>query len=282
MTQVSQTVTTERGNTVLSPTKDLSKSKGRRWCFTLNNYTEDEVSHLSHLFASKSILYIFGKEKGETRKTPHLQGYFESKNAIRFSTIKKWNPRFHLEKAKGSIKENCIYCSKENNFTTNINKFLWMDRTQLILDEEYINVKWKPFQQKLLDEISSKPNKRSIIWCYEETGNVGKSFLCKYIALKYQGVIIANGKANDINNQINTLMTSDSPEEPRIILLDIPRHNLDYINYGCIESIKNGCIYSGKYEGGKCLFRIPTVIIFANEEPNYSKWSKDRYDVRQI
>ncbi len=95
-------------------------------------------------------------------------------------------------------------------------------------------------------------------------------------------MILASGKANDVNNQINTLMTSDCPEEPRIVILDIPRHNLDYINYGCIESIKNGCIYSGKYEGGKCIFRIPHTIIFANEEPNYAKWSDDRYDVRHL
>lgn len=279
---LTQTDTGERGNTKLSPTEKQSTIKGRRWCFTLNNYTADEVTHLTQTFESKKIKYIFGKEKGETRKTPHLQGYFESKNAIRFTTIKKWNPRFHLEKAKGTIVDNCIYCAKEGIYTTNISEFVWRDRTELILDDEYKDVVWKPFQQKLLDELSTTPNKRSVIWCCETKGNIGKSYLCKYIALTMSGVILANGKANDINNQINTMMSSEEPEEPKIIILDIPRHNLDYINYGCIESIKNGFIYSGKYEGGKCLFRIPHVLIFANDTPDYSKWSEDRYDVREL
>ena len=106
-------------------------------------------------------------------------------------------------------------------------------------------------------------------------GNNGKSFLAKYIALKF-GCIIADGKKDNIFNQV--LMMED---KRGIILLDVPRHNVDYINYGCLEALKNGLIYSGKYEGGQCIFDIPHIIVFMNDIPNgfYEKFSGDRYEM---
>jgi hypothetical protein len=135
------------------------------------------------------------------------------------------------------------------------------------------------YQKEILSRISNKPNKRKIYWYYDINGNIGKSFLAKYICLSYKGVIIADGKKDNIFNQINKSINEDN-EEPEIIILDIPRYNMCCINYGVIEQIKNGFIYSGKYEGGKCFFKIPHIIIFANEEPDYEKWSKDRYYVK--
>ena len=69
---------------------------------------------------------------------------------------------------------------------------------------------------------------------------------------------------------------------PEIILLDIPRASKDFINYGAIEQLKNGCLYSGKYEGGDCIFPHPHVICFANEEPDKDMMSKDRWDIIKI
>ena len=62
-------------------------------------------------------------------------------------------------------------------------------------------------------------------------------------------------------------------------MLDIPRHQLDYVGYGALEQLKNGMIYSGKYEGGTCLFDNPHVIVFANEPPKIEKMSLDRWKI---
>ena len=190
-------------------------------------------------------------------------------------------PRAHIEKAKGNLKENYDYCSKDNNYVTNIK--LKKDEEQIkseILNDEYKDVSWKPWQQKALEILKNQPDKRKIHWFYEMNGNTGKSYLAKYICLTNEDVIIADGKKDNIFNQINKLI--ENGIEPRVIILDLPRHAKDYVNYGAIEQIKNGCIYSGKYEGGQCLFKIPHIIIFSNDEPDYTMWSYDRYDVVNI
>lgn len=253
-----------------------TKGRARRYCFTLNNYTTDEYGTLVQHFDAKGWSYIIGKEVGEN-KTPHLQGYLESKSPIRFCTLKTLNERIHWEKAKGSREHNINYCSKDGDFTSTFPLPLKLQ----ILDKIYSNITWKDWQQEIISLVSGDPDSRSIYWFVDTKGNTGKSFLAKYICLKYK-VVIADGKKADVFNQIKHFMDEVDPMGPRIIILDLPRSALGYVNYGMIEQIKNGLIYSGKYEGGQCIFFPPHVIIFANEEPDYNQWSDDRYVVRHV
>lgn len=279
MAHLTQLDTSAKGNTNSSPRVDLSMKKSRKWCFTLNNYKGEELDTLDTILKSKDYKYILGREIGE-QGTPHIQGYLEGKNPIRFSTLKNINKRLHLEKARGTTKQNLTYCSKDNNYITNFNMNILKDRNEIILEKEYNNVIWKEWQQKILDLIKTEPDKRKINWFYDYDGNIGKSYLYKYISLINKGVIICDGKKDNVFNQINTLITELI--EPEIIIMDIPRYNLEFINYGTIEQIKNGFLYSGKYEGNKCIFSIPHIIIFSNQPPDYNKWSKDRYNVIEL
>lgn len=256
-------------------------SRCRKWCITLNNYTNTEYNTILKFFNSKnSYSYIVGKEVGE-QGTPHLQIYVESKSQIYFDTLKKLCNRFHIEKAKGNTKQNVVYCSKDNNYITNFNMSKYMDKREYVLDKEYSNVVWNTFQENIIEKLNNEPHKREINWYHDKNGNIGKSFLCKYIGLKYQNVVISEGKKADVFNQLLQLYESEEYDmtKPIICILDISRHNQDYINYGCLESIKNGMVYSGKYEGGKMFFTSPHIIVFSNEEPDYHKWSEDRYNV---
>lgn len=82
----------------------------RRWCFTINNPTDDDYPEA---WTNETIkIMVCQMELGETG-TLHLQGYIEMKQPARMAALKKLLPRAHLEKAKGS-KEECIrYCLKE-------------------------------------------------------------------------------------------------------------------------------------------------------------------------
>lgn len=83
----------------------------RAWCFTLNNYTAQEVEHVKSL----DVLYlIFGREIGESG-TPHLQGYVYLKLS-RLSAMKKLIPRAHWEPARGSPEQASVYCEKDGDF----------------------------------------------------------------------------------------------------------------------------------------------------------------------
>lgn len=253
------------------------RKKGRKYAFTLNNYTEDEYLHIINYCIDKKWKYCIGKEIGGKNKVKHLQGYIETGNPISFNTIKKLLPKAHIERAFGTSEQNFAYCSKDKNVKKSLTFQEKIDKE--ILDNEYKNITWRNWQKDVLKIILSKPDSRTINWFWEPIGKVGKSFLTKYIDLIYD-VILADGKKDNIFNQIKISM--DAEKIPRIIILDIPRHNIDYVNYGVLEQIKNGLIYSGKYEGGKCRFPHPHVIIFANSTPIQSKLSLDRWNIYPI
>lgn len=84
----------------------------RNWCFTINNYTNDDIKSLEELDC-KYIVY--GYEKG-ANETPHIQGYVEFNRGVRLETLKKLMPRAHLEDRKGSANQAIVYCKKDGNF----------------------------------------------------------------------------------------------------------------------------------------------------------------------
>jgi Putative viral replication protein. len=92
-------------------------SQSKRWCFTLNNWTEAERDHLRTVLGSDEVKYaIFGYEEGEEEHTPHLQGYVYFQSNQRFHAVKnKLGQRCHIRLARGTTTENYNYCSKEGS-----------------------------------------------------------------------------------------------------------------------------------------------------------------------
>ncbi|ABA53822.1 rep protein [Raven circovirus] len=90
------------------------EAAAKRWCFTLNNYTDEEVSAVKAWNASEYHYAVVGREKGENG-TPHLQGYIHLKKKARLSTLKKLLSRAHWEKARGSDSDNEAYCTKDGD-----------------------------------------------------------------------------------------------------------------------------------------------------------------------
>ncbi|ADD62475.1 replication-association protein [Human stool-associated circular virus NG13] len=92
------------------------QNPAKRWCFTLNNYTQLEAITIEQLLCTEEVQYaIVGEEIGENG-TPHLQGFFNLKKKKRLTSLKAWlNDRAHYEEAKGSDEQNRRYCSKSGN-----------------------------------------------------------------------------------------------------------------------------------------------------------------------
>lgn len=91
----------------------MSQSQSKRWCFTLNNYTEEDCVNIA-LWDVKYMLV--GKEQGHTTNTPHLQAYVIFKKNQRLSAVKKLQSSAHWEIAKGTTEQNITYCTKENDY----------------------------------------------------------------------------------------------------------------------------------------------------------------------
>jgi hypothetical protein len=90
----------------------------RNFCFTLNNYSNKEKLLLKKFFDDKCKYMVYGHEIGEN-KTPHLQGYINTKFGMSLSAvIKKMPNRCHVEEMyKNSTPKYCSeYCKKDGNF----------------------------------------------------------------------------------------------------------------------------------------------------------------------
>lgn len=238
------------------------------WCFTLNNYTKDHMDHLDQVFRHECNWFVFQEEIGENG-TPHLQGTVCLKQRQRRSALQKIEPKIHWEPTK-SIKASLAYCIKEE--TRNGKQWVYGIEVPkpLKIHEPY------GWQMEVMDIVKQEPDERTIHWFWEPTGGVGKTSICKYLVVKHEALMLT-GKSNDMYN-----MLVKFPNKRTLIIVDCPRCQQDYINYGAIEQIKNGLVFSGKYEGAQLVFNCPHVIVFANQEPDFERMSADRWNVHRI
>lgn len=74
-----------------------------RWCFTLNNYSEDDVVTLMTRAIEPSVQWlIFSKEVAPSTGTPHLQGFVIFRSEKRRTTLsREWtaSTAYHWTKA---------------------------------------------------------------------------------------------------------------------------------------------------------------------------------------
>lgn len=99
----------------VAPTSSSDRGPNRkRWLFTLNNYTDEEVEAMKSLALDKCRYMVFGYEKAPKTGTPHLQGYLELVKDGRMSMMHQYCRRLHFElkPVKGTAQENRKYCLK--------------------------------------------------------------------------------------------------------------------------------------------------------------------------
>lgn len=145
----------------------------------------------------------------------------------------------------------------------------------------YDNVVWKPFQKHILDLVDAEPDGRTLHWYHEPTGNIGKTYLMKYLMASNRSYCPDVTKAADIFCAYNM--------EP-IVIFDIPRSRIDTMDhlYGIIEKFLNGVIFVGKYASHTMCIKPPHVLVFSNDEPkkfnehNHATLSADRWHIVDI
>lgn len=248
----------------------------KQWCFVWNNYPANYLDKLNNSMekcggASK---YIFGKEVGDSG-TPHIQGYicFNRKiRAISQMEIKE----IHWEKCKGNEVDNFKYCSKDKNYIQHgfDNSFLLKNK----LLEIKIIKELKPWQDKIVlkyNEHCLEPNERSIFWIVDPLGSNGKTCLCKYLITKHDFGFLNNAKSADIAFYISNNMKNG-------YAFNFSRSLEDKVNYQAIESVKDGLLFSSKYESSLIIMNSPFIVCFSNFYPNISALSKDRWEILEL
>jgi len=127
-------------------------AKMRNVCFTLNNYSEQDVARLQQLEAAISYC-IFAKEVGDNG-TPHLQGYIEFENPRSpgkgFKNFKKLMGECHFERRKGTAKQASDYCEFADYPECQI-KNEWIHRFGE-MSRQGERVDWQTATSQILDE----------------------------------------------------------------------------------------------------------------------------------
>lgn len=236
-----------------------------RWCATLP-IEEVEASQLSQHLKGFCKKFTFQGEKSESGYL-HWQIEFTLKEKLRFNQVKNilgFN-KIHLEPTKNYFKAK-NYCMKTES------------RIEGPYNEESTFIKTitnlYPWQKNLLSELLLEPDDRKIVWYVDKEGGKGKTQFCKYMAIKHKAFVFNNGKFADIAYAMK--------EDCKIVLFNFSRTQEDHINYNAIEALKDGLIFSGKYESNMKIFNSPHIVIFANFEPDLKSMSLDRWDIREL
>lgn len=276
------TVSTEEGGNSIPPSKKTKETKSRGWVFTINNYTDKDIEMTQNL-SNVAEWGVCGKEVGKSG-TPHLQGAVYFKNARAMKAVAKLLPRAHLEVMRGR-KDHQNYCIKDEDLAWchNFNPSGEEEpEDEWIVDDPFEEFKPNEWQKELLEEIVPyKQVKRKVIWYHDEGGNSGKTTFAEHMASAHDALVV-EGKAQDIQYAI-AAMKKDGKRPPRYVILNVPRSANGHLSYKALEQIKDGMFFSTKYESGMIMIKHkPTVIVFANIEPDYSALTADRWDVRKI
>lgn len=250
----------------------VKEVRGRAWFLTWNNYTKDNKDCLlKWLNSRKKCKYAIQEECGDSG-TIHLQGCFHTGNDVKFSFLQKMFYGCHFERAR-NINACVQYCTKElsRDGEVYVKGFNIPRKIKDPLEGKDLY----GWQKAVLDLIQAEPDDRTVYWFWDPVGCKGKTVLAKHICLNNPGeAIYVSGNYGDIAFAIN--------EHVRIVIWNLPRGNNRAISYKALESVKDGILFSGKYESGMKIFNPPHVIVFANEEPDYSKLSEDRWVVKKI
>lgn len=291
--------------------------QSRNWAFTEFERVDYELVYAEY---KDIIRYIcWGEEVCPKTKKTHYQGWIQFFNKKRMRGVKKVlkSTKVHVERCKGDEFSNDKYCKKDNKFKS-FGKFVCQgQRTDLEaihkklydgvplktvakdhfetycryrngirdvaqwaedeLDKNELCKQYEDFElnehQKVWEERLFNQNNRQILWIFDEKGGSGKTEYSKYLIAKHNAFRATNGKTKDISFAYN---------KENIIALDFSRSLIDHVNYDMIEQLKNGMIFSSKYESRSKIFKQPKIVVFSNFLPDINKLSFDRWDIYNV
>lgn len=278
-------------------TKQYRNQRGRRWCLTVHGARPEDCPILVALKAEfQTDAYTCAAVAYETGKHgihPHWQIYFQTESVCgmkaRLAQVLGEQVGFHVKVADGTQRANLKYIYAVHKQ----HEIGWVHYTKNVLPPaDYVpqkteNLLWlrsnmKPWQRMVTTWVTGRADYRTIYWVWEPVGDTGKSYLAKYLHY-FHGAILTGGSTSDMKHAI-ARWNEITGHYPVTILLDVARGDrITKPAFKGLEEIKNAMFFSGKYEStmvASC--NPPHVVVFANQPPNRSFMSSDRWAVYRI
>jgi len=130
----------------------------------------------------------------------------------------------------------------------------------------------RPWQTSLQEMLNENPNDRDIIFVVDHQGNQGKTwFAKKYCRDHDDAQYMEPGKKADMAYTLETTK--------RVLFVNVTRQQVDHLQYSFLESVKDGLVFSPKYESGMKYLPKMHIVILMNQEPDMTLLSADRYKI---
>jgi hypothetical protein len=132
----------------------------------------------------------------------------------------------------------------------------------------------RPWQQSLSDILDGTADDRTVIFVVDPVGCMGKSWFahqyCRYHPGR--GQVLTPGRKADMAYALEQSID--------VLFVDAPRSKQgEYLQYDFLEDVKNGYVFSTKYESRVKRLRKMHVVVMMNECPDMTKLSEDRYHI---
>lgn len=293
-------------------------SRSKRWCFTLNNFSDNEFAILKQSLSSVASYAIIGRERGESG-TPHLQGYVEFRERQRLAQCKKHAERAHWEPARGDAASNTTYCSKEESDPWKIgepavhrgaagggaNRERYdaaiqhaKDGNLLLVDSDILlrcygslarisnDFAWERAASGVrLPEIVLKPWQNRVLSIIEAPPH-DRTIYFVYDSIGGAGKTTfakylqrgPHGADVQVLHPARGVDICYLLKPRRIYVFDCPRASAEFVPWATIESIKDGMVQNTKYECCQKVIETPHVFVFTNFECPEGKLSEDRIE----
>ena len=137
----------------------------------------------------------------------------------------------------------------------------------------------RPWQKELLEKLK-QPSDREVIWVCGMDGNEGKSFFQAYVESWFGYARVARSDLRNRPGDVLHALAKRPLTSTDIFLFNLTRANEkeDAVSYTVIESLKDGYATTTKYNSTVIRFKTPNVVaVFANELPDFSQLSLDRW-----
>ena len=140
------------------------------------------------------------------------------------------------------------------------------------VDPHYLN----SWQEALNEKLVVEPDDRRIIFVVDPKGNSGKTWFAKYYMSLHPNNTQVMKSAKYLDMAYNLECTS------RHVFINCSRQQTEFLNYDFMESIKDGMVFSTKYEPINKKMNKCHVVVLMNQMPDMEKLTQDRYDILNV
>lgn len=266
------------------------KIRSRGWTFTKFNYAGDDVSILESILKNLNIIStlryaICGEEICPTTGSPHLQGYIRYKSAVVQPKLEILS-KAHWEPAKGTDKQNQIYCSKGGKFfevgkisgqgkrndlkkvQDLIREGKGMDEITLVTDK-LSTIRYAEYYLRYHEE--PRDWKPKVLWFFGETGTGKTRKAFEDLSCHDRSKIYVTGK--------NLKWWEGYDGHPYIIIDDF---RADFCTFHELLRILDRYEYRIEVKGGSRQLRAKEIYITSPYAPNEVYKNRTTEDVMQL